>query len=575
MLTRLHVRNYALASELELELRGGMTVLTGETGAGKSILVDALGLVLGDRADTGTIRAGAERAEVAASFDITSLPAVRAWLEAQDLGGSDECLLRRVLVRDGKSRAYVNGSPVPLQSLQQLSERLVDIHGQHAHQSLLHRAAQRDLLDAYAGARPLARAAAQAWRAWQQLEAEQAAAAAQAADRSARLELLEHQAAELDALGLVDGELEAIAQEHRRLANVDRLGAEAGRLLAGLHEDEDALDSRVSRARATLDSLLGVDGRLALVRDLLDAAGIQLREAAAALRAYCDGLEPDPARLQVLDARLAAIHAVARKHRVRPEDLPGRAHSLATELMALRTAGARSAGLDRETTAAREQFLATAGALSTARSAAAPRLAAAVTEQMQTLGMPAGVFSVALQPVAEDQAGAFGLDRVEFLVSANPGQTPAPLARVASGGELSRVSLALQVVTAGLGAIPTLVFDEVDVGIGGGVAEVVGRLLHELGCERQVLCVTHLAQVAAQGDDHYRVRKDAAAAGTEIGLGRLDGEARVAEIARMAGGLEITAKALAYAAELLARSGGKPTRSAGTGTAPARTRRRG
>jgi DNA repair protein RecN (Recombination protein N) len=575
MLTRLHVRDYALASELELELRGGMTVLTGETGAGKSILVDALGLALGERADSGTIRNGAERAEVAASFDLENLPSVRAWLAEQDLGGGEECLVRRVLVRDGKSRAYVNGSPVPLQSLQQLGERLVDIHGQHAHQSLLHRAAQRDLLDAYADARALAGDTAQAWRTWQQLEAEQAAALAQAADRASRLELLEHQVAELDALGLVEGELEAIDGEHRRLANVERLGAEAGRLLAALHEDDDALEARLSRALAALDSLLGIDGSLAPVRDLLDGAGIQLREAAAALRAYCEDVEPDPARLQALDARLSAIHALARKHRVRPEELAERARSQAAELAALRAAGTRSAGLGREATAARERFLETAGALSAARAVAAPRLSAAVTERMRTLGMPAGVFAVAVQPLSDDQAGAFGRERVEFLVTANPGQTPAPLARVASGGELSRVSLALQVVTAGLSAIPTLVFDEVDVGIGGGVAEVVGRLLRELGRERQVLCVTHLAQVASQGDAHFLVRKEAAQREARVALERLEGLARVEEIARMAGGLEITAKTLEYAAELLGRSGGEPTRSAGAGNASARTRRRG
>jgi DNA repair protein RecN (Recombination protein N) len=557
MLTRLHVRDYALVRALELELQPGMTVLTGETGAGKSILIDALGLALGERADATAIRAGAERAEVAATFDLAGAPEVRAWLAAQDLGEGEECVVRRVLVRDGRSRAYVNGSPVPLQSLQQLGERLVDVHGQHAHQSLLHRAAQRDLLDAYAGARGVARAAAAAWHAWQALESERSTAEARAAERAARLELLGHQVAELDALGLEDGELAALDDEHRRLANVDRLSAEAGRLVGTLHEDDDALDSQISRAAGALDALVGVDPALAPARELLEAARIQLREAAAALRAYCDDLEPDPGRLETLDARLAAIHALARKHRVRPEELPERDRALTAELAALRGADARSAGLDAESAAARTRYLAVAAELSAARADAAPRLAAAVTERMRTLGMPAGSFAVVVRPLGEAQAGTTGLDHIEFLVAANPGQAPAPLARVASGGELSRISLALQVATAGLGTIPTLVFDEVDVGIGGGVAEVVGRLLHDLGRERQVLCVTHLAQVASQGDSHYLVHKDAAPGGVEIDVRGLEGDARVAEIARMAGGLEITAKTLEYAAELVGRSGSR------------------
>jgi DNA repair protein RecN (Recombination protein N) len=515
--------------------------------------------VLGDRADAGIIRAGAERAEVSATFDLTDLPVARAWLETQELAsGDDECLMRRVVVRDGRSRAYVNGSALPLHLLQQLGERLIDVHGQHAHQSLLHRAAQRDLLDAYSGARGLARDVAHAWRAWQALEQERTASDAQAAERAGRLDLLEHQLAELTGLALAPGELAAIDEEHRRLANVDRISAEAGRLLDVLHEDEEALVTRVARALAALDSLLAIDTTLAPARELVESAGIQLREAASALRTYCKDLEPDPARLQALDARLAAIHALARRHRVRPDELPERTRRIEVELAGLRTADARFGRLDGEAAAAKARFLSLAASLSEARAEAAPRLATAVTERMRTLGMNAGIFAVEVQPLPESDAGAFGQDRVEFLVSANPDQAPGPLARVASGGELSRISLALQVVTAGLGAIPTLVFDEVDVGIGGGVAEVVGRLLHDLGRQRQVLCVTHLAQVASQGDHHFVVRKDETARGTEIRVRRLEGEARVEEIARMAGGLEITPKTLAYAAELVGRSGARP-----------------
>jgi DNA repair protein RecN (Recombination protein N) len=552
MLSRLDVRDFAIVGALELELDAGMTVLTGETGAGKSILIEALGLALGDRADTGAIRAGADRAEVTATFDVVRVPAAQIWLQEQGIGNGDECLLRRVLVRDGRSRAFVNGSPVPLQSLQALGERLLDIHGQHAHQSLVHRVTQRDLLDAYGGHGTLAATVADAWHRWQSLQAEHAATAGTAADRAARLDLLSYQVAELAGLALADDELPQIDEEHRRLANAERLLAETGRVFGLLHEDDEAIEVQLGRALHSLAGLETLDPGIGPARELLEGALIQLSEGASALRDYRAQLDLDPERLEDLDRRLAAVHEMARKHRVRPEGLPERLRGLEAELADLRGAEARSAGLEAEVTRARGTFLDAAGRLSAARRDAAVRLSAGVTARMQTLGMAAGRFEVDLQSVAAEQAGAFGLDRVEFLVAANPGQHPAPLAKVASGGELSRISLAIQVATAGLGTVPTLVFDEVDVGIGGGIAEIVGRLLHELGRDRQVLCVTHLAQVAARADHHLVVRKRTARGCAETSIEPVEGAARVEEVARMAGGLEITAEALAHAAALIA-----------------------
>ncbi len=552
MLTRLDVRDFALVTALELELGPGMTVLTGETGAGKSILIGALALTLGDRADTGVIRAGADRAQVTATFDVAGVPAARAWLDEQGIGDDGECLLRRIVVRDGRSRAFVNGTPVPLQSLQALGERLLDIHGQHAHQSLLHRATQRDLLDGYGGHRALATSVADAWHRWQSLQAEQAAAAGAAADRASRLDLLTYQVGELASLALADDELPQLDTEHRRLANAERLLAQTGRLVGLLHGDDDAIEVQLGRALADVEGLATLDPAIGPARELVDGALIQLREAAAALRDYEAQIDLDPERLDELDRRLAAVHEMARKHRVRPQELPRRLRDLEGELAVLRGAEARSAGLDAEVASARDGFVASAGRLSAARRLAGARLGAAVTERMQTLGMARGLLQVELQVIEPDQAGAYGVDRVEFLVAANPGQPPAPLARVASGGELSRISLAIQVATAGLGAVPTLVFDEVDVGIGGGVAEIVGRLLHDLGRDRQILCVTHLPQVAARADTHLVVRKRADGERAETSIEPVEGAARIEEVARMAGGIEVTTEALAHAAALIA-----------------------
>ncbi len=534
-----------------------MTVLTGETGAGKSILVDALGLTLGDRADASVVRAGAERAEIAAVFDVRDIPAARAWLEEHGPGRgrrmpAQACSSDATAGRGASSTA----APCPCSPYSSSREHLVDIHGQHAHQSLLHRGQQRDLLDAYAGHRALVTTVAEAFQAWRAVEAEHSASAAAATDRAARLDLVQYLVGELDGLGLGEGELPALEEEQRRLANAGRLQEEASRLVGMLYEDDGALEAGLARATSALEALAALDGRLQPARGLLDGALIQLKEAAGSLRDYLQDVDLDPVRLEAVDRRLSAIQDLARKHRVRPEALPERRRELENELALLRGTEVMLAGLEAEAARLRQLYLDASRRLGAQRRKAAQTLAAAVTERLKSLGMGGGSFGVTVEAVDEAHAGAYGLDRVEFLVSANPGQPAAALAKVASGGELSRISLAIQVATAGLTAIPTLVFDEVDVGIGGGVAEIVGRLLHGLGQKRQVLCVTHLPQVASQGDHHLLVEKTSGAMGVRTGIRAIAGSERVHEIARMAGGVEITPQTLAHAKEMMRR--GRP-----------------
>jgi DNA repair protein RecN (Recombination protein N) len=552
MLTHIYVKDLAIVSTLELELSGGMTALTGETGAGKSILIDALGLTLGDKADNSMIRAGCDRAEVSASFDASGLPAVQAWLEENGLEEEGQCLVRRQLVRDGRSRCYVNGRPVPLQQAQELGTRLVDIHGQHAHQSLLRPTEQRRLLDRYAAAEKTTERVAGLYRHWREARSRLQALQSAARDRSSRLELLSYQRDELQALAVTPEELAELDAEQRRLRNVGRLQETAGGLLHRLYEDEYAIQSQLDRALGDLDELLDYDPDLGEVRELVEGAAIQIREAASGLRHFTDGLELDPGRLEQVELRLEAIHDAARKHRVPAQDLPARLEEIRSELAGLEHADLELDRLHREVGERRRRFLDLATDLGARRRAAGQRLSAAVSASMQTLGMDGGRFEAAVQPQEEEQAGAYGLETVGFLVSANPGQPLRPLAKVASGGELSRISLGIQVATAECGEVPTLIFDEVDVGIGGGVAEIVGRLLRRLGDSRQVLCVTHLPQVAAQAHRQLQVKKYSRDGTTYTGVAPLGEDQRVEEIARMLGGVAITDTTLEHAREMLA-----------------------
>ncbi len=554
MLSHIFVKDLAIVSSLELDLEAGMTALTGETGAGKSILIDALGLALGDKPDADMIRAGCERAEVTAGFDLDACPDARRWLEEQDLQDGDECLVRRLLVRRGRSRAHVNGRPATGAQLQGLGERLVDIHGQHAHQSLLRAAAQRDLLDRYGGIKALAAQVADLYRGYRENDDRLRRLRAESADRAARLDLLRYQVEELASLGMTAAEIQDLDQEQKRLANLGELQGTTARLLDQIYDGEPSLHTGLSHAVTDLDTLIGFDEGLAETRELVEGAAIQVEEAAGDLRQYLDGLDLDPGLLDQVETSLALVHELSRKYRVLPEQIPETLEAMREELESLERDDTTLDTLARECEEARDAFIAAGKRLSGERTRAAADLAETVVSAMQELGMAGGRFAVEVSRIELESAGAHGLDRVELLVSANPGQPLQPLAKVASGGELSRISLAIQVATAECGAIPSLVFDEVDVGIGGGVAEIVGKLLRTLGTARQVLCVTHLPQVAAQAHNHLQVRKLTRDGQTYTAIEPLDPEERVGEIARMLGGQEITKKTLAHAREMIGRS---------------------
>ncbi|MCL4316175.1 MAG: DNA repair protein RecN [Gammaproteobacteria bacterium] len=552
MLTHLGIRDFAIIENLELDLGAGMTVLTGETGAGKSIIVDALLLALGGRAENGMIRHGATRAEISASFDLGKIARAREWLNGHDLDDAPDCVLRRIITLEGRSKAYINGSTVPLQLLQELGDLLVDIHGQHEHQSLLQRNAQREHLDDYAGHAPMLADLASLHKRWISSTRELDTLLRAQSERETRLTLLRYQVQELDALKLEPDEWPALNAEHARLANVNRLLEATQGALSALYENEQGSAlGLLTHSANELQKLHEYDTGLIKLSELLDGAAIQLQEAVNELRHYLDHLEGDPERLHKVEQRLATIHDLARKHRITPDELPDLHRRLAEELANIEGADARLDQLQKEAAAARQAYLMLAEKLSAARAKQAKELQKQVTARMQQLGMPGGRFEIQLERVAEDQYSAHGLERVEFLVSANPGQPLKPLNKVASGGELSRISLAIQVISAQSGRIPTLIFDEVDVGVGGGVAEIVGQQLCALSEQRQVLCVTHLPQVAAQGRHHIQVSKETKKDATRITLRPLGAEERRDEIARMLGGVKITEQTLAHAGEML------------------------
>ena len=569
MLRHLLIRDFAIVAELALDLAPGMTVLTGETGAGKSILVDALGLVLGDRAGTGVIRTGAERAEVVATFDATEVPLVRARLAELDLEADDNlCILRRVIAADGRSRAFVNGRPMPVQSLREVGELLVEIHGQHAHQSLLRRDAQREALDQFAGHQTLLESCRGVYGAWQEAGAAVAALGGSATERAAERDLLQYQVQELRAAELRAGEVEALDEEHRRLSHGQALLETARGAAYALDEAEDgALAGRLEALRREIDDMTRFDPGVLPARDLIEGAAIQAREAASALRHYADGLDLDPERLQWLEQRIDALEALARKHRLPARALPAHLEALEARLAALEQGDERLRALEAEREASLRRYREVAGQLRAGRLAAAPRLAEAVMANARRLGMPGSHLEIRVDPIAGDDPSPHGRDRVEWLFSANLGQPPAPLAQVASGGELSRLSLAIQLVGAQGHGIPTQVFDEVDTGVGGRVAEVVGRALRQLAESSQVLCVTHLPQVAAQGGSHLQVSKSTVDGATCAAVAALAPDDRVHEVARMLAGVEITPTALDHAREMLARAG-EPGHPRPTGRLP-------
>jgi DNA repair protein RecN (Recombination protein N) len=530
-------------------------VLTGETGAGKSILVDALGLVLGDRADAAAVRHGAERAEITATFDLAGLPEVAAWLTEQALDADGECVLRRVIGAEGRSRAWINGAPTTLQTLRELGERLVDIHGQHEHQSLARPAAQRAILDARLPDATLARAVTEAWQAWRLAVDERARLEGAGRDREQRLDLLRYQLRDLESCAPVAGEAAELQAEFSRLANAGKLAEGAGSALELVYEGETgAAHDAVAHAAERLAELAELDARLAGPQRLLAEAEIQLSEAATELRRYLGGLEMDPARLDAVQARLEGLKTLAHKHQVAVDALPARQAALATEIEALEQAEIRLERAAGQVAAAEASYRNAAARLGKARAAAAKKLSEEVSALMHQLGMPGGRFVAAVAHDPAAPCAPHGLDTVEFQVSANPGQPPAPVARVASGGELSRISLAIQVAAKSAQPIPVMVFDEVDSGVGGGVAEIVGRRLAELGRRAQVLCVTHLPQVASQARHHLRVVKLTDGETTRTTLKTLTEAEKIEELARMLGGVEITGTTRAHAKEMRKRA---------------------
>ena len=555
MLAAITIRNFAIIDELEVEFDRGMTVLSGETGAGKSILVDALNLILGDRADADAVREGADRADISARFGLDDAPAAREWLTAHELDEDDECVIRRVVAREGRSRSWVNGTPMPVRELRALGETLVDIHGQHAHQSLLKRAHQRRLLDEY-GEHETARVAVRdAYEALRATRAEIARIEQVDDAGDMRVDLLRYQVDELAALDLGEHEIEALEAEHKRLASAERLIGEGQRALALLFEaEEGAATDQLGGAERLLHELAAIDAGFEPIAELTTSARIQTQEAAETLRQHIDTLDIDPQRFHEVEQRLASIQDLARKHHCNAAELPGITQRLGAELAELEGAGERLAELRATAERQAAAYTEAAAELSATRREAAGRLGTAITDIIRTLGMPEGTFEVRVTPDAMDRPAATGTDEIDFLIAANPGQSARPLERVASGGELSRVSLAIEVVAASRTRVPTLVFDEVDTGIGGGVAEIVGRQLRALGDAGQSLCVTHLPQVAAQAEHHLHVAKQVDAGQTATRISTLDPDARIEEIARMLGGVELTAQTRAHATDMIERA---------------------
>ncbi|RTE67017.1 DNA repair protein RecN [Amphritea opalescens] len=551
MLTQLNIRNYAIVEQLDLELENGMTVVSGETGAGKSIMLDALGLTLGDRADMGSVRKGAERAEITANFDISDIPSAKEWLKNQELDDS-ECILRRVITSEGRSRSYINGSACPINKVRELGEHLIEIHGQHEHQRLLKKDHHRHLLDAYSGKAELASKTRQRFRHWHSLNHRLHQLSAQNEEQTARLQLLSYQAEELEQVALSEGEYEKLVEEQTRLANAEDI-LQSGQQILLLTSDGEEVSclSLLNQCQNLLGKMKGSSPSVTQTIEMLNSAQIQIEEASQEISHYMDRVELNPTRQANVEERLSTIFDLARKHRIQPEQLPQFQQDIQQELESLSMSDQALEALHQETEQARQAFLDSAKQLSKARHKAALSLKKEVNKQLHSLGMTAAELSLALTPYAKDQLNAHGLEEVEFLITTNVGQPPRPLNKIASGGELSRISLAIQVITAQSSSTPTLIFDEVDVGIGGAIAEVVGRLLRQLGENNQILVVTHQPQVASQGHQHLFVSKQTVKNKTITHIDRLTMDQRVGEVARMLGGIDVTETSRDHAREML------------------------
>ncbi|MDY7563330.1 DNA repair protein RecN [Pseudomonas sp. 10B1] len=552
MLVHLSVHNYAIVEHLDLELDRGMSVITGETGAGKSIMLDALGLTLGDRADSGVVRPGADKADILATFDLTDIPEAQAWLQERELDSDGPCILRRVITAEGRSRAYINGTPCPQGDLKSLGEFLIDIHSQHEHQSLLKADTHRRLLDEYAGANDLARQVHLAAQRWRQARQELERLSNSGDEQRSRHQLLSYQLEELESLGLGENELEQLEQEHKTLTNAESLLSICRQVVEQCSENDSgnvltALTASLNRLSAVTSSPTAMSE----AASMLSSAQIQVEEAVGELNRFLDHFDADPARLQQLEERLDIIYTLARKHRIQPTDVAALQQRLLDEIDSLNASDESIERLENELASYARHYQDKARELSDLRQLSAPNLASAVEQEIQRLGMPGGRFSIELRPNISNELLPNGLEQVELLVSANPGQPLKALAKVASGGELSRISLAIQVITAQTSRVPTLVFDEVDVGIGGPTAEIVGQLLRRLGERGQVMTVTHLPQVAAQGHQHLFVHKVRDSEVTRTAVSKLSKTERIEEVARMLGGIDLTKESLAHAKKMV------------------------
>lgn len=553
MLESITIHNFTIIDRAHIEFNQGMTALTGETGAGKSILLDAIKLVLGDRADSDSVKSGCDRADISVTFDVTDLHNASSWLQQQQLENGDECLLRRVIQANGRSKAFINGFPVPANQLRQLGEMLVDLHGQHEHQSLQKASVQQQLLDASLPESPLLTQIDNLYRDWKNLVERRQQALDQSTEKQQRIDLLELYCRELHDLDLQAGELEALQNEYNRLSHAGQILELTDSLVANLYEnDELNIQALLSQCVHQLEQLNQFDSSLSESSELIKNALIQIQEASLELRAYHENIELDPARIDWLNERLSRAQSLARKHHIEPEQLVELARQLDDELDQLRFTEQDINKLEKQLEQARADYLSAAHQLSALRQSVARILSAQITEVMQTLGMQGGRFEI--QVTSSEDTSDFsrsGINRVQFLVSANPGQPLKALNKVASGGELSRISLAIQVILSESSQIPTLIFDEVDSGIGGGIAEIVGRKLRQIAAYRQVFCVTHLPQVASQAHQHYQVNKTKTDDSTRTDVRVLDHQQRLEEIARMLGGMKITEQTRAHAREMI------------------------
>lgn len=555
MLLNLNIIDLAVVKSLDLDLEKGMSVLTGETGAGKSILLTALGLALGDRADSGYVRPGCKRAEINLEFDLSDAPQALEWLTENELDDGRNCLIRRTVSEDGRSKAYINNRPVTLQSLQELSEKLVEIHGQHAHLTLLNSDEQRRLLDSFAKNQPLLDSVNACYRQWHQAHKELAALKKASIDQTEREELLRYQIEELSQLDLANFNYTALSEEHRKLANLGQILNIGQRQVDMLYEnDQLSVIQMLSHSAGELTHLARFATELNEICSLLSEAQIQIEEAALQLRRFLESQEADPAYLETLENQIGVIQNLSRKHHVTPDELPELATRLEHELDGLTHSSERIEALEASTSQFLAKYREYVSQLSKQRRAGAEKLQQQISAMIKELGMPQGEFLVEITELDNGEPKLNGLDKIEFLVSANPGLPAKPLAKVASGGELSRISLAIQVTTSSDKTTPTMIFDEVDSGIGGGIAEIVGQKLRSLSHNRQVMCVTHLPQVAAQAHHHLYVEKNHKTDITSSNVRLLDAEERIKEIARMLGGVNITANTLAHAKEMLMQS---------------------